>query len=174
MVGTRQPRFYVQGSANYADRDYWSLSGDYEPPAQSLQPTAAVSARTRSDSRYNVKAGWTPNDTDEYTVNYIKQLGEKGAPLNVYNNPPVPPNSYWRWPYWDVQNTSFLSRTQLGPDVVPEDEGRTTTPSPTASTPSTMPPTRRSRRTAGSAARTTTMRTARRSSSARRRSRPTP
>ena len=26
----------------------------------------------------------------------------------------MPPNSYWRWPYWDVQNTSFLSRTQLG------------------------------------------------------------
>ena len=51
-----------------------------------------------SDSRYNVKAGWTPNDTDEYTINYIKQLGEKGAPLNVDNNPPVPPNSYWRWP----------------------------------------------------------------------------
>ena len=47
-------------------------------------------------------------------MNYIKQLGEKGAPLNVYNNPPVPPNSYWRWPYWDVQNTSFLSKTQLG------------------------------------------------------------
>ena len=56
----------------------------------------------------------TPNDTDEYTFNFIKQLGEKGAPLNVYNNPPVPPNSYWRWPYWDIQNTSFLSKTQLG------------------------------------------------------------
>src|SRR5690606_18641675 len=23
-------------------------------------------------------------------------------------------NSYWRWPWWDVQNTSFLSRTQVG------------------------------------------------------------
>ena len=26
----------------------------------------------------------------------------------------MPPNSYWRWPYWDIQNTSFLSKTQLG------------------------------------------------------------
>ncbi len=26
----------------------------------------------------------------------------------------MPPNSFWRWPYWDVQNTAFLSKTQLG------------------------------------------------------------
>jgi iron complex outermembrane receptor protein len=114
MVGTRQPKFYAQGSANYANRDFWTLSGNYVPPARSLQPAGQRLSSDSSDSRYNVKAGWTPNDTDEYTVNYIKQLGEKGAPLNIYNNPPVPPNSYWRWPYWDVQNTSFLSKTQLG------------------------------------------------------------
>ncbi|MGC4083511.1 MAG: hypothetical protein QM736_15715 [Vicinamibacterales bacterium] len=26
----------------------------------------------------------------------------------------MPPNSYWRWPYWDIQNVSFLTTTQLG------------------------------------------------------------
>jgi hypothetical protein len=51
------------------------------------------------------QGGWTPNDTDEYAVNFIKQLGEKGAPLNVLNNPPVPPNSYWRWPYWTFRTS---------------------------------------------------------------------
>jgi len=114
LLGTRQPRYYIQGSANYSDRNYWSLSGNYEPTPGSLQPAGRRLSSDTSDSRYNLKAGWTPNDTDEYTFNYIKQLGEKGAPLNVYNNPPVPPNSYWRWPYWDIQNTSFLSKTQIG------------------------------------------------------------
>jgi iron complex outermembrane receptor protein len=114
MVGTRSPRFYAQGSANYADRDSWSLSGNYQPSANSLQADGTRLSSDTSDSRYNIKAGWTPNETDEYTFNFVKQLGEKGAPLNVYNNPPVPPNSYWRWPYWDVQNTAFLSNTQLG------------------------------------------------------------
>jgi iron complex outermembrane receptor protein len=114
MVGSRQPKFYVQGSANYSDRDFWTLSGNYPPTGNSLQPSGRRQSSDTSDSRFNVKAGWTPNDTDEYTVNYIRQLGEKGAPLNVLNNPPVPPNTFWRWPYWDVQNTSFLSRTQLG------------------------------------------------------------
>jgi iron complex outermembrane receptor protein len=114
MVGTRHRRFYAQGSVNYADRDSWSLSGDYQPTTSSLQSGGTRLSSDSSDSRFNVKAGWTPNDTDEYTLNVVKQLGAKGAPLNVHNNPPVPPNSYWRWPYWDVQNIAFLSRTQLG------------------------------------------------------------
>jgi iron complex outermembrane receptor protein len=114
MAGTRHRRFYAQGSVNYADRDSWSLSDNYQPPPGSLQPAGTRLSSDTSDSRYTVKAGWTPNDSDEYTFNFVKQLGEKGAPLNVYNNPPVPPNTYWRWPYWNVQNTAFLSKTQLG------------------------------------------------------------
>jgi iron complex outermembrane recepter protein len=112
-IGTRQRRFYAQASANYSDRDYWSLSGNYTPTPNSLQPAGRRLSSDTSDSRYNVKAGWTPNETDEYAVDVVKQLGEKGAPLNVLNNPPVPTNSYWRWPYWDVQNTAFLSETQV-------------------------------------------------------------
>ena len=75
---------------------------------------ASVSARTRPTRATTSRRDGRRTTTDEYTVNYIKQLGEKGAPLNVFNNPPVPPNSYWRWPYWDIQNTAFLSKTQLG------------------------------------------------------------
>ena len=115
MIGTRQRKYYLQASANYADRDFWTLSSDYQPTGNSLQAAGRRQSSDTSDARVNVKGGFTPNDTDEYTVNFTKQWGEKGAPLNVYNNPPVPVNSYWRWPWWDVQNTSFLSRTQLSP-----------------------------------------------------------
>ncbi|MGB3389585.1 MAG: TonB-dependent receptor, partial [Pseudaminobacter sp.] len=66
------------------------------------------------DWRINAKVGFTPNATDEYTINFIKQEGKKGAPLNVYTNPLQPPNSYWRWPVWNIQNLSFLSHTQVG------------------------------------------------------------
>lgn len=114
MIGARQEHFYIQGSTAYSKRDHWTLSDNYAPSANSLQPQGD---RIGSDSRdwsVNVKAGFTPNATNEYTLNVSKQSGEKGAPLNVFNNPPVPPNSYWRWPYWDVQNVSFLTHTQLG------------------------------------------------------------
>jgi iron complex outermembrane receptor protein len=114
IVGSRQPRYYVQGSMALSDRDSWSLSDDYQPPPGSLQSSGERLSSDTQDWRTNLKFGVTPNATDEYTVNYTRQSGEKGAPLNIYNNPPVPPNSYWRWPWWDVQNTSLVTTTQVG------------------------------------------------------------
>ncbi|WP_244396205.1 TonB-dependent receptor plug domain-containing protein [Afipia carboxidovorans] len=119
-LGTRQENFYLQGSAGYLDRDFWSLSRDYKPfPAQgayqgSLEDGGRRIGSDSRDWRINAKVGFTPNATDEYTINFIKQEGKKGAPLNVYTNPLQPPNSYWRWPVWNIQNLSFLSHTQVG------------------------------------------------------------
>jgi iron complex outermembrane receptor protein len=104
----------VQGSAAVTDRNSWSLSSDYRPTANSLQASGERLSSDSQDWRANIKFGYTPNATNEYAFNYTKQSGEKGAPLNIYNNPPVPPNSYWRWPWWDIQNTSLLTTTQLG------------------------------------------------------------
>ena len=114
MAGSRQQDYYVQGSFSYLDQNFWTMSDRYRPTANSLEKGGRRDNSDNSDWRANVKAGWTPNATDEYSINFIKQKGEKGAPLNVYNNPPVPPNSYWRWPTWNVQNLAFMSNTQLG------------------------------------------------------------
>ena len=113
VVGSRRPRYYAQGSVALSNRDSWSLSGKYRPTATSLQPGGERLSSDTRDWRANVKLGYTPNATNEYVVNYTRQAGEKGAPLNIYNAPPVPPNSYWRWPQWDLQNTSILTTTQL-------------------------------------------------------------
>lgn len=114
MLGSRQTDYYVQGSASFLNQDFWSLSRDYQPTANSMQDAGRRMSSDTRDWRVNLKAGYTPNATDEYSINFIKQAGEKGAPLNVYNNPQVPPNSFWRWPWWNVQNLSFHSNTQLG------------------------------------------------------------
>jgi len=88
-LGTRQENFYLQGSAGYLDRDFWSLSRDYKPfPAQgayqgSLEDGGRRIGSDSRDWRINAKVGFTPNATDEYTINFIKQEGKKGAPLNV-------------------------------------------------------------------------------------------
>jgi len=115
IVGSKQPRYYAQGSLSLSDRNSWSLSSAYQPPANSLQPSGERLGSDTRDWRGNVKVGYTPNATSEYAVNYTRQEGAKGAPLNIYNNPPVPPNSYWQWPEWDVQSTSVLTTTQLNP-----------------------------------------------------------
>lgn len=117
LMGGVRENFYVQGSLTFADRDSWTMSDDYVPTPNSLEDGGERNGSDTEDWRLNFKIGFTPSDTNEYVVNYTKQEGEKGAPLNVYNNPPVPGNSYWRWPYWDVQNLSFLSTTQLGDDA---------------------------------------------------------
>ena len=114
MLGTRQESYYAQASVSYSDRNFWTLSGDYVPTATSLQPAGRRINSDSDDVRINAKVGFTPNDTDEYTVNFTRQQGSKGGILNVYTNPPVPANSYWRWPEWNIQSITGLSYTQLG------------------------------------------------------------
>ena len=104
----------MQGSVSYLDRDYWELSDDFVPT--SIEDGGERDGSDNRDSRVNLKIGFTPNDTDEYSLSYTAQTGEKGAPLHVLNNPPNPPNSYWRWPTWDIGNLYWLSSTQLGAD----------------------------------------------------------
>jgi len=109
--GSRQERFYVQGSLSFTDRESWTLSGDYEPAPSSLEDGGERQGSYTEDWRVNLKLGYTPNDTDEYAININKQGGEKGSPINVHNNPPVPAGSFWAWPYWDIMNTTVLTST---------------------------------------------------------------
>ncbi len=117
LAGSRSDRYYVQGSVTGYERDSWSMSGDYHPVVNSLEDGGKRVSSDSKDWRINLKAGFTPHDGAEYAVNIIRQNGEKGAPLNVYTNPLVPPNSFWRWPYWDVENVSFHTSNRLGPNA---------------------------------------------------------
>jgi len=112
MVGTKQESFYAQASISYLDREAWELSDDFRPTG--IEDGGERDRSFNRDSRVNLKVGYTPNETDEYTINYTKQEGRKGAPLNVNNDPPNPPNSYWDWPWWDIENLYWLSSTRIG------------------------------------------------------------
>ncbi|MGE3476238.1 MAG: TonB-dependent receptor plug domain-containing protein [Rhodospirillaceae bacterium] len=114
LLGTRQENYYLQASASLSDRNYFSLSDKYTPTATSLQPGERRVNSDSNDWRANFKAGFMPNDTDEYSFNYTRQEGEKGGLLNVYNNPQVPPNSFWRWPWWNLQSATVHSNTAIG------------------------------------------------------------
>lgn len=137
-AGTRQKGYYAQISGTIVDQDHFNLSDDFTPATSSTSgyvasfPYEDGGDRDRSyfqDWRVNAKVGITPNATDEYTVNYTYQEGQKGAPLHVTRqivggyqgipNPAPPPNTiqqqrYWDWPAWDISTLSWLSKTQLG------------------------------------------------------------
>src|SRR5690606_36203864 len=75
LVGTRQDQFYAQLSGSKSQRDSWSLSDDFNPLVPALEDGGARGNSAADDWRINAKLGWTPNDTDEYAISYIKQSG---------------------------------------------------------------------------------------------------
>ncbi|WP_238120657.1 MULTISPECIES: TonB-dependent receptor plug domain-containing protein [unclassified Xanthobacter] len=123
-LGTKQEKYYLQATGTFADSDGFFLPLDFSP----LNPAAEDGGRRDfSDSRdwrVNLKAGFTPNDTDEYTLNYTVQQGEKGNPYDIYHNVRTP-NGWeghadarqgrnWTWPEWNYQTVYFLSKTAIG------------------------------------------------------------
>lgn len=119
-LGTKQDLFYLQGSYLKRDSDGYYLSRDYEPRPQ--QGKGKRDHSDTDDSRVNLKAGFTPNETDEYVLSYTRQTGSKSAPYNV--DQPIrglvtagTGATYqrdWGWPEWDIESLAFYSHTELG------------------------------------------------------------
>ncbi|MFT3724805.1 MAG: TonB-dependent receptor [Hyphomonadaceae bacterium] len=114
LVGTRQDQYYLQLSGAMTERDSWSMSGDYHPTVPALEDGGERGNSASNDWRVNFKAGWTPNDTDEYAISYLKLSGEKNAPYHVSDTAST---RFWTWPYWDIESVYLLSRTQLAPNL---------------------------------------------------------
>lgn len=111
-VGGRRGAFYWQASGAYTDRDHFTLSKTFKPTA--LENGGERGNSQSNDWRINLKAGWQPNDTDEYSINYTKSEGEKNAPYSVRDTANT---RFWSWPYWDLESVAFLSRTRLTDDL---------------------------------------------------------
>lgn len=109
MLGTRQGDYYFAASAAYSLQPRTELSNSYAPT-----PTENGGLREHSRSEdwsLNLKAGYTPNDTDEYSLNYRLQEGSKEAPFSVSDT--LNSQRDWTWPYWDISSVYFLSHTAL-------------------------------------------------------------
>jgi iron complex outermembrane receptor protein len=107
-VGTKQEAFYLQATAEERNVRSWYLPDEYKGTIYQDE-----GKRDRSDSkdwRGTLKFGFTPNATDEYSLNFMKQEGEKRKSDPVDRTPERP----WDWPKWDVWSLYWLSNTQLG------------------------------------------------------------
>lgn len=117
-LGTRQDKWYAQASLMKRESDGFWLSRDFVPvPNENggLRDDADT-----SDSRANLKFGFTPNDTDEYVLSYTVQTGSKNAPYSTLlpmdtGTGPRPAGSQrdWTWPEWDIASLAFYSHTEL-------------------------------------------------------------
>lgn len=111
-AGTRQDMFYGQISGNIVDQDHFTLSDDFSVGRRANEDGGERELSGFEDWRINAKVGFTPNATDEYSLNYTKQQGEKNAPLHTLGQSVQ--GRLWDWPRWDTSSASWLSKTQIG------------------------------------------------------------
>ena len=111
-LGTAHDKWYAQASFARSYQHHWDLAGGYTPTAGSAEDGGRRDFSRTTDWRLNLKAGFTPNATDEYSINYTRQEGEKSAPLHVTD--PLSAQRFWTWPNWNIDSIYFLSITALG------------------------------------------------------------
>ena len=109
LIGTRQDKWYAQGSFTRAFTDHWDLASGFKPTA--TEDGGERDKSRTADWRLNVKLGLTPNATDEYSISYTRQEGSKLAPLSTTD--PLSIQKFWTWPYWNIDSLYFLSSTAL-------------------------------------------------------------
>lgn len=115
-IGAAREKWYAQASFTRSFQDHWDLPGGYEPVAGSAENGGARDFSRTEDWRLHLKAGFTPNATDEYALSYTRQEGSKNAPLHVTD--PQSAQRFWTWPWWNIDSLYFLSTTALGDRAV--------------------------------------------------------
>ncbi|MDR2100853.1 MAG: TonB-dependent receptor plug domain-containing protein, partial [Campylobacteraceae bacterium] len=116
-VGIGEDLFYASLSALNTQRDSYELPHGYTPAGNQEPYGYKREHADTKDLQVNFKVGLTPNDTDEYSLNYILQQGEKGQPyyaadLTTAINPFLP-----KWYWKDLDRTSYYFTTKTNFDV---------------------------------------------------------
>lgn len=121
--GTKQDKWYAQASLMKRESDGFWLSKDFVPVPN--EDGGLRNNTDTSDSRANLKFGFTPNATDEYVLSYTQQTGSKNAPYSILlpmdtgtGARPSGSQRDWTWPEWDISSLAFYSHTDLGGSYV--------------------------------------------------------
>ena len=118
-IGTNQGSYYGLLSVYNYDKDYERMSNDFDSTGFGNTHWEDGDKRENSsleNLKVNLKAGYTPNDTDEYALNFIMQRAEKGSPH--YAADAEAGRKSWRtrnwiWPVWDKTSLYFNSVTDF-------------------------------------------------------------
>lgn len=114
-IGTKQELYYGLISVSNVSRDYFKISSDYEPAGH--QEGHERSNAEYDDKKLNLKVGYTPNLTDEYSFNYIVQRGDKEQPWYAAAQGSTPSGAYnrnWDWKNWDKTSYYLITKTAIG------------------------------------------------------------
>lgn len=123
-VGTNQGNWYLQAGAAYDDISRWSVSRNYSPTINqngSINENGGFRDTSESkDFKFNVKLGFTPNETDEYAIAYNYSNAEFEMPAYAgysYSSGQAMQLTrpfYRKYPYYDKQTIYTLTNTAIG------------------------------------------------------------
>ena len=119
--GTNQGKWYFEGGGSYENQDYFNLADSFTSAKYSGKGVTGFQGPGERVNSYSNdwiahgKVGFTPNDTDEYALSFMKLEEAKGVAPYVGTDPN---NStrFWQWPYWDFQDVHFNSNTAICQD----------------------------------------------------------
>ncbi|HDN2511608.1 TPA: TonB-dependent receptor [Providencia rettgeri] len=114
-LGGRNDLGFIQVSGSQYKQRFAGLPGSDDNNAFA----GTHGRRTNSssdDKRLMIKAGWTPRESDEYVVTYIKQDGQKDSATDIA--PDVKKGlQRWQWPAYDKESIYFNGTTQITSDI---------------------------------------------------------
>ena len=106
--------FYFQAGVSAFESDDFPMSDDFTATENNGTVYQTKGNRLRSGSENqsaNLKLGFTPNSTDEYSLSYYRINGSKESSPYAGDADTV---RYWDWPQWDKQSVYYVGFTQLG------------------------------------------------------------
>lgn len=110
-AGSNLGKYYFQVGASQLKQNFYPLSEDWSP--RKFEDGHERENSYRDDLKFSIKAGFTPNATDEYVIGYSNQQGNKGTPPYAGDDPNIA-TRFWQWPKWNKQSLYFVSTTAFG------------------------------------------------------------
>ncbi|MDR3253207.1 MAG: TonB-dependent receptor [Tannerella sp.] len=108
-VGSKSDKFYALGSISYLENSFATLSGKFAPGTN--EDGGKRDNSETKDFKFSAKAGFTPNATDEYSLNFILQDAQKGIP------PGVEGNQFRSYPEYNKKSLYYKSKNLLGESI---------------------------------------------------------
>lgn len=100
--------FYIQGGVEHDSSGGYPLSSAYQ--ANKVQPDGSRLNAYSKITNGNLRVGFTPNATDEYTLSYYGTSGDKSSPPYAAT---VGSTRYWQWPEWKKNGYYYLGKTAI-------------------------------------------------------------
>ena len=114
QLGSNLGKVYFSGHLNAVNQDFYALSSEFD----TMGIFGSEDGGSRDNSYYTrysmgVKAGYTPNDFDEYSLNFLYHSSEKGTPPYAGSDPQQR-ERFWQWPTWKKKSLYFIAKKQTG------------------------------------------------------------